>query len=961
MRKSRFEFITKALVPPMLDETSTVGVVCVYCLLILFLGINVAASDELFPDEQPQVYSHPLDTTGYPDYTRRPHRVPTWKTFENMPQFVCIRNLPDKNFVDHGLGRVFWPHWGVLHVADLDDRLARVRAMGGYVFNVSGYVGGTTTRRNFDKDIIRHVHERLGDRFLGMDIGEQDGRYLFVAKGRQHPFANTRVKQYLETYKYIQQVAEDQGNWMSTLHVNWYWHYPIKEGTVSVAGAETQNKVTSSPIHYAFIRGAGKQYGVHWYGNVALWNPWGYKGYFDDNETCGPTKGNSLNLMRRLMFSHYLYNSVILSFEGSWYTNAYNPMAGGPLSPIGVIQRGAVEHVKQYGQPGEMHAPVALLMDYFSGWMGARTEGSTYKVWNALPYGAGDYLTHNVFAQLYPGYEDSSIYHDERGTYTNTPYGDMADAILTDVSSQGMKRYGLIVAAGDLPSAGPELRDKVESFVNEGGHFIVTAENAIRLWPEWGFGSSQSIEADSMVTWNNGQEVTESHAFALMVTNALPEGNVVLAKCKTVPAVVNIPMGKGQITLLLSPFGINTKSIADIIWRRGEREKPLEQPFVLLNHVQQTLASAIKNQQLFSVGDDLGFITCRKEPGKYTLGLFNNGLKQKPFKITSHCGDIKNIEELRLGHSVQHEPGYWPGGFEDNDGGVSDESTIAGGDVRLFSVTTEEKGLRVKKEVRPARRPRDRFLTMPDTHDVKTSIMLYPTFFEHFDGVKLDWTYLLHRDAKQLQRERPWLERQQLKIMVDFSSDMNHFPGLTLIDHDHDQYAENVEFENDVFDKMVLLGAKDAVICMHAIPEFNIKPEAIEPLMIGGLQDFCQRAQARGITVHLQNLTSHRWGGSTSHVLGLIKKAHIGNLRFALNTADDHDIRSAIKNADTKLGMILLSAPGPVTGEMQIPLHQRNMTLKGLESIDVLLVFDASYANQDEVYLDIKRLGDIWK
>jgi hypothetical protein len=196
--------------------------------------------------------------------------------------------------------------------------------------------------------------------------------------------------------------------------------------------------------------------------------------------------------------------------------------------------------------------------------------------------------------------------------------------------------------------------------------------------------------------------------------------------------------------------------------------------------------------------------------------------------------------------------------------------------------------------------------------------------------------------------------------MVDFSGDLNHFPGLTLLDFDHDEYTDSVALENDVFDKMALMGARDAVISLHAAPEFGVKPEAVRSLFLEGLRDFCRRAELRGIAVHLQNLASHRWGGSSQEVLALIEEVGAENLHFALNTADDPTISPTIQKAGARLGMILLSAPGQLTQEMQVPLSRTNIFLKGLESIDKPLVLDAVYADQHEVYLDIKHLEEVW-
>ena len=102
-----------------------------------------------------------------------------------------------------------------------------------------------------------------------------------------------RLGQYLQAHDYFRRIEDDLGNRLNALMVYWYWPYLIKEGRVVLAGAETQNKVTSSSIHYAFLRGAGKQYGVHWFGNAAVFNTWHYKNYAEATETCGRRKATA--------------------------------------------------------------------------------------------------------------------------------------------------------------------------------------------------------------------------------------------------------------------------------------------------------------------------------------------------------------------------------------------------------------------------------------------------------------------------------------------------------------------------------------------------------------------------------------------------------------------------------------------------------------------------------------------
>ena len=155
------------------------------------------------------------------------------------------------------------------------------------------------------------------------------------------------------------------------------------------------------------IRGAGKQHGVPWFGNVSVFNRWGWKAYPKEYDADplkkgpGPDKGTSLALMKKLMYEQIFYNSVAVGFESSCYWN------GDQLSPVGRIQQGAVDWSARHGDPGVMHVPVALMVDFYSGWSFPRHlySGQVYKVWGTLPYEAGDYLTDGVLDMLYPGYQ----------------------------------------------------------------------------------------------------------------------------------------------------------------------------------------------------------------------------------------------------------------------------------------------------------------------------------------------------------------------------------------------------------------------------------------------------------------------------------------------------------------------------------------------------------------------------
>ncbi|MFV2067161.1 MAG: hypothetical protein ACC645_09300, partial [Pirellulales bacterium] len=62
--------------------------------------------------------------------------------------------------------------------------------------------------------------------------------------------------------------------------------------------------------------------------------------------------------MKRLLYSHILYNCAFVGFESGWFQ-------GETLSPIGRMQQAARRWVHEHGQPGTMVTPTAVMLDFF--------------------------------------------------------------------------------------------------------------------------------------------------------------------------------------------------------------------------------------------------------------------------------------------------------------------------------------------------------------------------------------------------------------------------------------------------------------------------------------------------------------------------------------------------------------------------------------------------------------------
>ena len=944
---------------------------------------HAAIAPTAVPSAQPTHYPRLLDPAAHPDYARRHVRVPTWETFGNRTQFMTLRSFSERDgklvgfgeeldrYVDRfGLGRVIWPVFPTVFAANFWDLVEEIRQRGLFLFDIWGHVPGSGMEDMWSHvmpppGMVERLERELGDHFLGFDNGEQDGRYIGSYAAQQCPSPQDRFRQYLNFQRHFERMCDDLGNHMSALVSLCFGHYFLKEGNHVLMGAETAQALPNSQVYYAFIRGAGKQYGVHWFGNASVWNRWGWKVYGSQGVSgdlaYGPTHGTSLALLKRLLYTHHLYNAVALGFESGWIIDRGG---GDELTPIGRVQAAAARFVDQHGQPGVMHAPVALVLDHFAGWAMPRHlyTGSVYQVWGNMPYGPGDHLTHGVLSELFSGYEDASYFRDERGFLAPTPYGDIADCLLSDAPPWVLDQYGLVILAGAL-SAHAELCDTLDRFMERGGQVVVTAENARRLWPEWEIGDAVRMPAGTRVRLmepptapggpvTSGAEIVEDAAFDLC--SVPPDGAEVLAHAAGKPVVIRRRHGRGAATIILSPFGINAEPLCSGPIR-NEPEAPLACPHALLRHVRAVLGRALASQQLFSVGEGLSFITCRKGPGEYTIGIQNNGLVALPFRIESRCGRIARIAELPLDQSEKGAVGYWPDGRE-NAGGVSDATTIAGGDVRLFSVSVEETGVRLLDPVRPPERPKNRILRLPhDAASIKEEILRRPTFFQHFDGVKVDWTYLRRRDPAEVCRERGWLDRQKVRVVVDFSTGLNFYPDLTLLDTLAFRYEESVAAIDDVLDKMRALGAADAIISLHRKPENHCDDARADDCFLAGVRDLARRAAERGVTLYLAR-HPHKWYAGKGKMRAFIDEVGAANLRVAVS-ASHGDALSA--DAVRDAGAVLLSAAATdLFGQdydAHLPVAGSGLDLAALRAVpeDALMVLDAEYPDWSTVWRDL--------
>jgi hypothetical protein len=946
--------------------------------LIVFFGLLYP--DGAFAQNSVRLYPYQMIPSRHPDYLRYHVKSPDASFFNDKIQFIALRDLSGDyrqkldQWVDKDkLGNILWVSYPLIFQDNLREVIDEIKKRNLYLFDLWGYIpgsgpGGYWTQFVIPDGVLELFETELGDRWLGMDNGEQDGRYVGSFAPRMYPLGTDRKQQYFNFQRHFQEMGDQLGNKMATLVSLNFGHYFLKEGIYTLIGAETAQGLPNSQIYYSFIRGAGKQYGVNWFGNASVWNRWGHKTYDSDAtgidgdySSGGPLKGTSLGLLKRLIYTHLMYDCVAVGFEGAMRID------GEKLSPIGKIQQSAVKWVDKYGDPGLMYTPVALMTDFFSGWSFPRHLYSreAYKVWGNLPYELRDYLTDGMLDILYPGYQDASYYKDERGFITPNPYGDIADCLMSDAPLWVMKQYPVLVIADEL-QPGKEINDKLEAYVNEGGHLIITA-GSLKNMPDGiaGIRTGSKSEVCAAPVAYKGQLVNEYAPYTLMEL-LYPASATIVQKNGDLPAVIEHSAGKGKITVIASPYGVVEEPQCELPVKVKE-EVPLDKPYPILNHVKALMNDIFSSVQLFETNPELSLVTCSRGNNEYTVLISNGDWTPKEFSIRTKTGKIASITELPTDYSEMKAVGYTPKVKVNTSFGKNTANTIAGGNVRIFRVRlNNESGVSVMPESLPVPNTSGRALVLRNILDVKEEILSRPTFFTHYDRVVIDWRYLHTKEKEALKNESGWLKRQKLKMTIDLTSGLNLYPDLRIVNNDLPFYQKSMDIMKSVIDKMEILGADELLISTQRTIENNYTMEKFYDSLKESFQVLSDYAAKKNIRLILRQSI----GRTPDTIEGLQKLVNgVNRQNFTLAPAlslllndeanlDDH--LSRLKQMNIK--DILISAPQRDIHEQMwntnAPVYKSAKTktmrkiLSAFPQADCIM--DGLYASPDEEYMDVK-------
>ena len=850
-----------------------------------------------------RIYEHYHDPEKYPEFALRPIRATTRAALENEIQFMSLRDLPhDEDDALHeieealdlytkrfDLGKVFWMRSNIVNAPNLDAFVDAVVRRGGFVFDLWGFVPGSY-KKNLDwgeytvrPEVHRLFTEKLGDHFIGYDNGEQDGRYIGSYTRTQCPARQSDAFQQRRFYEFFDRMGSQLQHATTALCSLNYCHFFARENNCYMLGAETAQALPNANLWYAYLRGAGKQYGLLWFGNASVYNRFSWKTYDvestlpRDGYSYGPNVGTSLSLLRRLIYVEYLYNSDMLGYESGLITTQscmervergesldINPSHSDKslftgddavLSPIGHLQADCKSFIAERGRAGAMYTPIAIVLSAGNGWTMPRHLYSpeVYRVWGEIPYREQDHQLHALFTMLYPGYEDSGFFLNERGFLTPTPFGEHMDVLMSDMRPETLGQYNTALLAGGQ-SIDSEQADKLRAFAENGGTVAAFAgqmsPQALSLFGIRALGECTRRE-DVLICYR-GQRRRE-RALDLCIAE-LEEAAAVAELDDGTPLIVERRLGRGRCILVLSPYGMCPVRNSAPMHNEENRSIPLL--YDLSPTVKAMLADLFDEQRLVDVDNpSLEVIVNLRDAHTLTVTVVNNSFTCETYALKLRCGRELSRRQIEIPDVDMRTPGYFPPFSAPHHpfAPAGSREILGPGQMAMWDIEYACDDLDRLPEVEMNDLRGNLYVSLRPEGALIDALIAMPSLDKYFAGIRLDVAYVNDLSLRQAQQACSWLKRRGMGVMVDFSSLMDHYPHMSLIRNMPWKLAENLRWMEELMDKAAALGASRVLLTTHRNAENHLTPEQAAMDMRETLTELCGMAKQRGMQPVLVN------------------------------------------------------------------------------------------------------------
>lgn len=289
---------------------------------------------------------------------------------------------------------------------------------------------------------------------LGSDFESKGQEFIKPPENRGYdPLPKSRRECYDQLREYFLWHRQTKGGRLISVTGHSHYEAYAAEWGASVVGLEVGENIGFTQSKFAFARGASRQWNVPWSVQVSPWfgNAVTTRGPLNTSgETAtGLDAGHSLSLYLRLWRHAWFAGAAMVTPENSSAIFFEESQAPWKLTAHGEAAAKAFKFMREHDR-GTPYTPLLVVLDHLAGYAAYHE-----RTWGVLPRTRGDQEVFDLLErQLYfsatrlpvPG----NPANPEAGYLHPTPNGELADVMLSTVPGAIMRRYPVILLAGDM-------------------------------------------------------------------------------------------------------------------------------------------------------------------------------------------------------------------------------------------------------------------------------------------------------------------------------------------------------------------------------------------------------------------------------------------------------------------------------------------------------------------------------
>jgi len=136
----------------------------------------------------------------------------------------------------------------------------------------------------------------------------------------------------------------------------------------------------------------------------------------------------------------------------------------------------------------------------------------------------------------------------------------------------------------------------------------------------------------------------------------------------------------------------------------------------------------------------------------------------------------------------------------------------------------------------------------------------------YLEGIKVDASYLAYHSKESLKQQAQWLKAQDLKVIIDFSSEQFYATGIVVCTFYERTFEESLKTLEELFQKMNTLGSKEAILDLSYV--WTKKYDELKNYFGDGLSQITSLALQYNINVHTKfskNIYNDSFPNASSH------------------------------------------------------------------------------------------------